>query len=331
MDLFCVVLILRKCAIIFLMILNISGRTDIVQYFSDWMFNRFKKGEVFVRNPLYQDKVTCYELTPQKIDCIVFCSKNYAPVLERLHEITDRFPCYFQYTITAYGKDVEPGVPSIDESIDTLLLLEKLVGAKRIAWRYDPVLLTKKYTVQQHLITFEHMAARLSGHIDRCIFSFVELYKKLEYNMPEIILFTEEDMAILAEGFGRIAAKYRIPIQTCACQSDYSRYGINGSGCVTLPILAQATGLAFKKLKHTGMRNGCRCMTYNDLGRYDTCINGCRYCYANQNTELARQNFQLYDADAPMLIDSIKEGDIVTHSKQISFLENGNSQLPLPF
>ncbi len=313
------------------MILNISGRTDIVHYFSDWMFTRFKKREVFVRNPLFPNKVTHYELTPQKIDCIVFCSKNYDPVLDRLHEITDVFPSYFHYTITAYGKDIEPGVPSIDESIDTLLHLEKLVGAHRIAWRYDPVLLTKKYTVQQHLITFEHMAARLSGHVDRCIFSFVELYKKLEFNMPELILFTEEDMSALAEGFGRIAAKYRIPVQTCACQTDYSRYGILGSGCVTLSILAQATGLSFKSLKHSGMRNGCRCMTYNDIGRYDTCINGCRYCYANQNAELARQNYGLYDADAPMLIDSIKEGDIVSRSRQVSFLEQTSCQLPLPF
>ena len=313
------------------MILNISGRTDIVQYFSEWMFNRFRKGEVLVRNPMFQNKITHYELTPQKIDCIVFCSKNYAPVLDRLHEITDRFPSYFHYTITAYGKDIEPGVPSIDESIDTLLHLEKLVGAKRIAWRYDPVLLTKKYTVQQHLITFEHMAARLSGHIDRCIFSFVEMYKKLEFNMPEIVLFTEEDMEILAEGFGKIAAKYHIYIQTCACQTDYSHYGIHSSGCVTLPILTKATGLAFKELKHRGMRNGCRCMTYNDMGRYDTCINGCKYCYANQNAELSRQNYALYDAKSPMLIDSINEGDIVSNSKQVSFLENASSQLALPF
>ncbi|MCR5762730.1 MAG: DUF1848 domain-containing protein [Treponema sp.] len=313
------------------MILNISGRTDIVQYFSDWMFNRFRKGEVYVRNPMFQNKITHYELNPQKVDCIVFCSKNYAPSLGRLNEITDRFPSYFHYTITAYGKDIEPGVPSIDESIDTLLRLERLVGAKRIAWRYDPVILTKKYTVQQHLITFEHMAARLSGHIDRCIFSFVELYKKLEYNMPELILFTEEDMDALAEGFGRIAAKYRIRIQTCACQADYARYGIHSSGCVTLPILAQATGLSFKDLKHSGMRNSCRCMAYNDIGRYDTCINGCRYCYANQNAELARQNYALYDADAPMLIDSMQEGDIVSHSKQVSFLKDGSSQLTLPF
>ena len=313
------------------MILNVSGRTDIVQYFSEWLFNRFKKGEVFVRNPLFPEKVTHYVLTPGKIDCVVFCSKNYAPALDHIHEITDKFPCYFHYTITAYGKDIEPGVPSIDESIDTLLCLAKLVGSERIAWRYDPVLLTKKYTVQQHLITFEHMAARLSGHVDRCIFSFVEMYKKVEFNMPELVPFSEEDMNVLAQGFGRIAAKYRIHIQTCACKTDYTAFGIHSSGCVTLPILAKANGIKFKDLRHAGMRNGCCCMTYNDIGRYDSCINGCRYCYANQNPNLARKNFELYDKDAPILIDSIKDCDIITQSRQVSFLEDINQQLTLDF
>ena len=110
------------------------------------------------RNPLFPNKVTRYELTPDKVDCVVFCSKNYKPILSRLHEITDKFNTYFHYTITAYGKDIEPGVPSIDESMETLIELSKQVGKQRVAWRYDPVLLTEKYTVETHLQTFEHMS-----------------------------------------------------------------------------------------------------------------------------------------------------------------------------
>ena len=147
------------------MIINTGGRTDTVQYYSEWLLNRFKEGFVYVRNPLFEEKVSRYELDPKKVDCVVFCSKNYEPILDRLNEITGRFNTYFFYTITAYGKDIEPGVPGIDKSIDTLLKLEKLVGKEKIAWRYDPVLLTKKYTIQQHLITFAHMAARLCRHI----------------------------------------------------------------------------------------------------------------------------------------------------------------------
>ena len=101
------------------MIINTGGRTDTVQYYTKWLLRRFSEGYVLVRNPLFPHKVNRYELTPDKVDCVVFCSKNYKPILPHLHEITDRFNTYFHYTITAYGRDVEPGVPSIRESMDT--------------------------------------------------------------------------------------------------------------------------------------------------------------------------------------------------------------------
>ena len=110
------------------MILNTGGRTDTVQYYSEWLLRRFAQGYVLSRNPLFPNRVTRYELTPDKVDCVVFCSKDYRPILARLHEITDRFNTYFHYTITAYGRDVEPGVPSIEESTETLLALSEQLG-----------------------------------------------------------------------------------------------------------------------------------------------------------------------------------------------------------
>ncbi len=311
------------------MIVNTGGRTDTVQYYSDWLLNRFREGYVLSRNPLFPEKITRYELSPQKVDCVLFCSKNYAPILDRLHEITDRFNYYCFYTITAYGKDIEPNVPSIDQSIDCLYKLEKIAGRERIAWRYDPVLLTKKYTVQQHLITFEHMAARLSGHVDRCIFSFVELYKKIEFNMKELVLFTQEDMDFLAQNFGRIAAKYHIPIQTCATNRNYSAYGIHSSACVTLDVLGRANGVKFKELRHSGMRSGCHCMVSHDIGAYDTCPNGCKYCYANKSAEIAQANYLTHDPQSPLLFGKVEEGDTITFGRQQSFLEQKELQMEL--
>lgn len=93
------------------MIINTGGRTDTVQYYTDWLMRRFEEGYALTRNPLFPTKVNRYELDPKVVDCVVFCSKNYQPILPRLHEITDRFNTYFHYTITAYGRDIEPGVP----------------------------------------------------------------------------------------------------------------------------------------------------------------------------------------------------------------------------
>lgn len=315
------------------MILNTGGRTDTVQYFSEWLLQRFKEGVVFSRNPLFPGKVTRYELNPDKIDCVLFCSKNYAPILPRLHEISDLYRTYFFYTITAYGTDMEPGVPSIDESCDTLLALEKLVGRKKIVWRYDPVLLTKKYTVQKHAITFEHLCARLHGHVDRCVFSFVELYKKLQFNMPELCVPTDADLDALAETLGGIAQRYRIPLQTCASRADYSRYGISAGACVTLSALGKANGVHFRNLAHKGMRKNCGCMVSHDIGAYDTCINGCRYCYANQNPQKAKDNFRLYNPHSPILLGELKATDIIVPGDQRSFVQKpwppASGQIPL--
>ena len=308
------------------MILNTGARTDTVQYYSQWLLNRFKEGYVLTRNPLFPNKVTRYSLSPDKIDLVMFCSKNYAPILPRLKEITENYRTYFHYTITAYGKDVEPNVPDIDTSIATLIRLSSIVGKGRIAWRYDPVLLTEKYTVEKHFETFEYMAKKLAPYIDRCIFSFVEMYKKLQRNMPELIPLTEEEKLKLAEGLGAIANKYGIHIQTCGTNGDYTKYGIYASGCATLEILGKANSCEFKELKHKGLREGCHCIESRDVGAYDTCPNGCRYCYANNDMAKVMENYKNHNPNSPLLIGEVQSTDTIVQGNQKSFLASSASQ-----
>jgi len=302
------------------MIINTGSRTDTVQYYTKWLLKRFEEGFVYSRNPMFPDKVTRYELNPEVLDCVVFCSKNYEPILQHITKITDKFNTYFHYTITAYGKDIEPNVPSIDTSIETLLKLSEIVGKQRIAWRYDPILLTEKYTKDVHYETFDYMAERLSPHIDRCIFSFVEMYKKLKINMPEIILLSDNDKKEIAKNIGSIAKKHNVFIQSCATNGNYEEYNIYPSGCMTADILGNANNITFKKLKHLGNRKGCNCMENRNIGDYDTCPNGCKYCYANQNSKIALENFKKHNPDFDMILGNLKETDEVTQSPQKSFL-----------
>ena len=311
------------------MILNTGARTDIPQYYAKWLLNRFAEGYVLVRNPLFPHKVTRYVLNPERIDLVMFCSKNYAPLLAGLPSITERYPTYFHYTITAYGRDIEPGVPSIEESVETLLRLERIVGARRIAWRYDPVLVTPTYSVERHLETFEHLAGRLAGHVDRCIFSFVERYKKLETNMPELQEVSDADKERLARGIGEIARRHGLWVQTCATKESWSHYGIHRSGCTTLDILGQANHLAFRKLKHPGLREGCGCYPSRDIGAYETCPNGCRYCYANKSHAAAARNYAAHDPASPLLIGTIGPDDEITDADQRSLLATSSGQLSL--
>ena len=163
------------------------------------------------------------------------------------------------------------------------------------------------------------MAEEIAPHIDRCIFSFVEMYRKLETNMPELIALTEEDKDTLARGLGEIADKHGIFLQTCGTNGDFSRYGIHASGCMTLDILGRANGITFKNLKHRGMREGCHCIESRDIGAYDTCLNGCKYCYANKSPKKARENFKFHDPASPLLMGHLKDTDTVQQGAQKSF------------
>lgn len=302
------------------MIINISGRTDIVNHYSNWFFKRLESGYVYSRNSLFPNSVRKYELIPEKVDCLIFGSKNYAPVLDRIEEITNKFTTYFYYTITAYGKDVEPGVPSIDENIDTLIKLSNVVGKQKVAWRFDPILLTEKYTVEKNIETFEYIISKIYKYIDRCIFSFVEMYKKHEINFPELIPLNEKEKDYIAKNIGRIAKKYNIVLQTCGPEENYKKYGIQTSACVTLDILGKANNVVFRKLKHKGFRKGCHCIESRDIGAINSCPNGCKYCYANKNNKLALENYKLHNEDSPLLIGHLKDTDRLEDGSQKTFL-----------
>ena len=308
------------------MIVNIGGRTDIVNYYSEWLMNRIKEGYAYSRNPLFTNNVSKISLKPEDVDCLMFCSKNYKPMLKYMKEINEKYRIICHYTITAYGKDVEPNVPSIDESINTLIELSKIVGKEKILWRYDPILLTKKYTIEKHLETFEYMANQISHYVQRCIFSFVEMYKKLEYNMPEIILLTSDEKIKIAKEIGKIAKKYNLYVQTCGTDENYEKYGIHISGCTTTEILEQANHVKYKNIKAKGMRKGCHCIPSRDIGVYDTCLNGCKYCYANKRPDLAKENVKLHDKNSPLLLGNINKTDKITEVKSVSQIKEYNVQ-----
>ena len=142
--------------------------------------------------------------------------------------------------------------------------------------------------------------------------------------MPELIPLTEQDKETLAEGLGAIAKKHGIYLQTCGTNGDYTRYGIHSSGCMTLEILGQANGIKFKSLKHKGMREGCHCIESRDIGAYDTCMNGCKYCYANKNPRKAFENYKLHNPKSALLLGELKPTDTVTQGVQRSFLNKKN-------
>ena len=168
------------------------------------------------------------------------------------------------------------------------------------------------------------MAQKIAPYVQRCIFSFVEMYKKLGYNMPEIIPFTIEDKQIIAKEIGKIAKKYNLYIQTCGTDENYEEFGIHLSGCATKEILEKANNVKYKNIKPKGMRKGCHCIPSRDIGAYDTCLNGCKYCYANKRPEIAIENYKLHDENSPIIIGKINKTDKITIAKNESFIKEYN-------
>ena len=149
------------------MILSVSRRTDIPNYYADWFYNRIKEGFLYVRNPMNYHQVSRIELSPDLVDCIVFWTKNPEPMMARLHELDD-YAYYFQFTLTGYGRDIEPNVPhKKDRMIPVFQRLSETIGSSRVVWRYDPILFNDVYTEEYHLRAFERIADALADFAEK--------------------------------------------------------------------------------------------------------------------------------------------------------------------
>lgn len=304
------------------MIISASRRTDIPALYPEWFFNRLKAGEVLVPNPYNRKKISRIPLTPDRVDCIAFWTKNPEPMIPYLKAIDEMgYRYYFQMTITDYEEDIEAGVPSTSESIATFMLLSEMIGKKRMDWRFDPILLNDKYTIAYHLEKFEIMCEWLHKSADRCIISFMDAYKNCPYLEIE-----EEDMRILAKGLSEIAGKYDLPLYTCAEKVDLSRYGIEHAACIDKEKIQKLIGYKLDIKKDPAQRKECGCVESIDVGMYDTCTHGCRYCYATASPESAEKKYKLHDPKSPILVGQLKGDETITER---NFKTNRDNQISL--
>lgn len=263
------------------MILNISFRTDIVSQYPEWLADTLLNKEyIGTRNP-YNNKILLF---PTKdIEGIIFCSKDYTKLLPYIKDINEKYHCQYHYTITPYHDDIEPNVPQSALSWIRLMDLRDIVGSDKIIWRFDPILLTEWYTPRLICNTFEKWC-EFYGDRDLfklCTFNFVNVYDKVKQNFPELKPVSTEDKEEIAKRLGEIALKYNVYLQTCIPGIEYP--GIHNEGCITPKTL----GLNIKPTK-APLLNNCMCTVHTyGIGNYNTCTNGCKYCYATSyiNTE----------------------------------------------
>lgn len=304
------------------MILSVSRRTDIPAFYSDWFFNRLNEGFVLVRNPMNIHQVSRITLSPDVIDCIVFWSKNPKPMLARLDELKD-YMFYFQVTINAYDKGFEAGVPRKEGIINTFKELSEKIGPKRVIWRYDPILLTEKMDMAYHPRYFEEIAKRLEGYTNTCVISFVDLYKKTQQNLKDTSAREPsfKEMLEMAARLFVIANKYGITVQTCAEEIALEKVGIKHGKCIDNALIEDLLGVKLVVSKDPSQRKECGCVQSIDIGEYNTCAHGCRYCYANFKDGVVAKNRAAHNPHSPLLVGDLGPDDKVTERKLFSFIK----------
>jgi DNA repair photolyase len=298
------------------MIISASRRTDIPSYYSEWFFNRIKEKIVYVRNPMNIHQISVINLDPELVDCIVFWSKNPKPMIDKFQLIKD-YKYYFQFTLNPYESDVEAGLPPKTEIIETFKKLSDIIGPQKVIWRYDPILINDKYDTTYHIDKFEKLASVLKGYSEKVTFSFIDFYKKIaeKIDLLKIIELSTKEKNIIAQNFSEIAGNNNFSIDTCAEDIDFSEYGITHARCIDDRLISKITGYNLLVGKDKNQRPECGCVKSIDIGEYNSCPNGCAYCYANYSKNTVEKNIKKHIQLSPLLIGDIHPDDIVKERK----------------
>ena len=289
------------------MILNVSGRTDIVAFYTEWFMKRYHEGFVDVRNPFYPKQIS--RINFSNVDLILFCTKNPLPIINRLSEIDKKI--IFHVTITPYKEDIEPNVISKKEIIRGVKKIADIIGKENVFIRYDPIFLNDKYTVNYHIKAFQKLCTLLDGYTNSIIVSFMDRYKNVErnYKILRPREFKEEDYKQIGLNFKRIADEHHMSVQTCAEEHDLCEYGFIKRDCMTLDLAFKITGKT--KFKKGNVRKNCNCIEMVDIGAYNTCRHFCKYCYANYDEGKVDINNKKHNPNSTLLIGKIEDNDII--------------------
>ena len=290
------------------MILNVSGRTDIVAFYTEWFMNRYKEGYLDVRNPFNKKLVS--RIFFSDVDLIMFCTKNPIPIIDKIKEINK--PILFHITLTPYNKDIEPNVIDKTKIIEGIKKLSKIIGIDNIYVRYDPIIISDKYNIDYHIKAFSKLCSLLNGYVKRIIISFLDEYKNVKENrnILKYKTLTDNDYKLIGENFSKIALKNGMTVQTCFEDRNLVEYGLIKGECLSHELAYKLTGKSYKSWTARKERK-CNCVQMVDIGVYNSCKHFCKYCYANYNEKEVINNYKNHNPNSSLLIGELESDDII--------------------
>jgi hypothetical protein len=290
------------------MIISASRRTDICAFFSEWMMNRLKAGFCLVPNPYNNKQISYVSLSPVNITAIVFWTRNPAPMMKYLSKLDElKLKYYFQITLNGYPKNFEKYNPSKSLAISNFIAISSRIGAGRVIWRYDPIIISNTLSLDYHKKNFYDICLALAGHTKRVVVSIVDDYSKTKSRIKSLNEGYKENqeslqqITILLKYISEIASQNGMEVQSCAETGDYSSLGIEHGKCIDDALLKDQFGIDIEYKKDKTQRQACGCIESKDIGINNTCVMGCEYCYATTSHSTAVDNYKKHDPLFPMI------------------------------
>lgn len=243
-------------------------------------------------------------------------------MLERLDKLKD-YKYYFQFTLNPYDKDIESNIPTVKKRIEIFKRLSDKIGKEKVIWRYDPILTSPKYNTEFHKEAFAEIAEGLKDHTERCMLGFIDHYRHIRHAVDKFKInpLRMEEIEEMATSFKQTIDKYPIELDTCTVKVDLNHLGIPGGLCIDKKLIERIIGYPIIAKKDKNQRHICNCIESIDIGTYESCLNGCVYCYAikgNYNT--VEFNKQQHDKNSPMLIGNVRADDVIKDREMKSLI-----------
>ena len=183
-----------------------------------------------------------------------------------------------------------------------------------MVWRYDPILTNAACDVDFHCEAFARIAHALRDHTTTCMLGFIDHYRHIRGVLGALGIgpLQRDEIQRMAVSFRRTVASTPIALKTCTAKVDLRHLGIPAGMCIDRGLVERIAGYPIAAKKDANQRHICNCVESIDIGTYESCLNGCVYCYAIRgNYGTAEYNRRRHDPRSPLMIGHLCDDDVV--------------------
>jgi len=156
------------------------------------------------------------------------------------------------------------------------------------------------------------------------MFSFVPREAKLKKRFWKagIVPVHRDQVTALAKGLSAIARSYGFVPQSCGEANTLAEWGMVPGPFISPKEIEAALQLPLQGKRDANQRPLCQCIESFDIGAYNSCLNGCLYCYANGTAERIGHHCLFHDPRSPLLIGQPLKDQVIPERRAESLKAN---------